>query len=133
MDGGFSPRLLRPRGEKGKRKLLQKSISLGKCTRSEAKARRDELAVSIGAASSCSRRSGARGVAPHVVGRGVRSARRRTVVAYENVIAKHLTPALGSIQLQALRPGQSRNITRTRPQGTLRRDVARSTTRSTPR
>ena len=33
--------------ETGKRKLLQKSISLGRCTRAEAKARRDELAVSI--------------------------------------------------------------------------------------
>jgi integrase len=93
----------------GRRRILQKSISLGKCSsRSEAKARRDELAVSI--------RHGDF-VQPSKQGVGewlrtwfdesVRSARRpRTVVTYRTVIRKHLTPALGSIQLQSLRPGQ---------------------------
>jgi hypothetical protein len=45
LDGRLYPRLQRPGPGDGKRKLLQKSTSLGRCTRTEAKARRDELAV----------------------------------------------------------------------------------------
>src|SRR5215212_4273457 len=75
----------------GKRKLLQKSISLGKCTRAEAKARRDELAVSI-------RRNEFVAPTKRTLGEWletwftetVRSARRpRTVVTYGNVIRNH--------------------------------------------
>jgi integrase len=94
----------------GKRRILQKYIALGKCSggRPEAKARRDEVAVSI-------RRGDFVQPSKRSVGEWldtwfeetVRAARRaRTVVTYGTVIRKHLTPALGSIPLQTLRPGQ---------------------------
>jgi integrase len=107
VDGGVHARPHDPDPVTGKRKLLQKSISLGKCTRAEAKARRDELAVSI-------RRNEFVAPTKRTLGEWletwftetVRSARRpRTVVTYGNVIRNHLTPALGSIPLQTLRPG----------------------------
>jgi len=86
---------------------LQKSKSLGRCTVPEAKARRDELALSIrrGEFVQPSKQTLAQSLNVWL-DESVRSARRgNTVLSYQSLIANHIIPALGGVQLQALRSG----------------------------
>jgi integrase len=86
---------------------LQKSKSLGRSTLAEAKARRDELAVSIrrGEFVQPSKQTLAEWLNVWL-DESVRSARRgNTVLSYQSLIANHIIPALGGVQLQALRSG----------------------------
>jgi integrase len=93
--------------EHGKRKIIQKSVSLGKCSRQEARAKREELLVAM-------RRDELVLPSRRTVGEWLKtwldesvrpSKRRNTVIVYENAITKHLVPALGGVALQHLRPG----------------------------
>ena len=86
---------------------MQKSKSLGRCTVPEAKARRDELALSIrrGEFVQPSKQTLAQSLNVWL-DESVRSARRgNTVLSYQSLIANHIIPALGGVQLQALRSG----------------------------
>jgi integrase len=109
-DGRWTATLYLGRSEpdaNGKRRIIQKTISLGKCSRQEARAKREELLVAM-------RKDELVVPSRRTVGEwlktwldeSIRPAKRtNTVIVYENVITNHLMPALGGIQLQTLRPG----------------------------
>ena len=85
----------------GKRKLLQKSMSLGKCTRAEGRSggmqwryRIHRTKLTLGERLTTSLEES---VGP------IR--RMNTIEAYQNAVTKHIVPALGGLPLQMLRPG----------------------------
>ena len=85
----------------GKRKLLQKSMSPGKCTRAEGRPggmqwryRIHRTKLTLGERLTTSLEES---VGP------IR--RMNTIEAYQNAVTKHIVPALGGVPLQMLRPG----------------------------
>ena len=107
MDRRHHARLLEPDPATGKRRILQKSISLGKCTRVEARAKREELLVAL-------RKDEAVLPSKRTLGDWLRTwlnesvrpaLRQNSIDSYTSVITKHVEPALGGIRLQDLRAG----------------------------
>src|SRR5262245_15846010 len=91
----------------GHRKPVQRWVSLGKCTRQEAKKRREELMVRAraGELPEPTKATVGEWLATWMA-EAVKPARRmNTVAVYQHAIDKHILPALGDVSLQGLRPG----------------------------
>lgn len=91
----------------GKRRLLQKWVSLGRCTRAQAKAKRDELLVALRKGEFVEPSKATVGEwLTTWLSESVKPARRpSTYDHYKSTIERHITPAIGHLPLQGLRPG----------------------------